>query len=405
MFRLAYFVTHPIQYQAPLLRHLASAGELDLRVFFYSDFSLREHHEPDFGTSFKYDTELVADYHHELLPRLFIGPSARLRSAWPANGLRQLLREGGFDAIWVHGWGHVCSWQAISAAGALGIPVFLRGETTPPAERKFRLKGLVRDFLLRWLFRRVAGFLCIGSLNRKFYQQYGVADSRLFHMPYAVDNAWFQERCRVAASQREALRQELGLESGRPVILFAAKFIPAKAPGDLLAAFQRLQRRCKGPKPYLLFVGDGPLRSQLETQAGACPDRDVRFLGFRNQTELPALYDLCDVFVAPSHFEPWGLVVNEVMNAGRAVIVSDRVGAAPDLVQSGINGWIYPHGDVPALASCLSVACDDADLPGMGQRSLERIDSWNFETDQNGLLAALESVCQRVRRVPDLARR
>ena len=65
---------------------------------------------------------------------------------------------------------------------------------------------------------------------------------------------------------------------------------------------------------------------------------DVRFLGFRNQSEMPAFYDLCDLFVLPSHFEPWGLVINEAMNAGKPVIVSDCVGAAPDLVQTGRNG-------------------------------------------------------------------
>ena len=76
---------------------------------------------------------------------------------------------------------------------------------------------------------------------------------------------------------------------------------------------------------------------------------DVRFLGFRNQTELPGLYDLADLFVLPSRFEPWGVVINEVMNAAKPVVVSACVGAAPDLVQPNLNGWIYPPGDVTAL--------------------------------------------------------
>ena len=85
---------------------------------------------------------------------------------------------------------------------------------------------------------------------------------------------------------------------------------------------------------------------------------DIRFLGFKNQSELPALYDLCDVFVLPSTFEPWGSVVNEVMNAAKPVIVSDRVGAAPDLVGEGVNGYIYPHGDVSSLASKLKTVLE-----------------------------------------------
>src|SRR2546422_11478662 len=100
---------------------------------------------------------------------------------------------------------------------------------------------------------------------------------------------------------------------------------------SLLDAFVQVQNRLSGhSEPYLLFVGDGPSRGEIEGRAGRLGSA-VRFLGFRNQSELPALYDLCDVFVLPSLFEPWGLVVNEVMNAARPVIVSDRVGAAPDL--------------------------------------------------------------------------
>ena len=216
-------------------------------------------------------------------------------------------------------------------------------------------------------------------------------------MPYAVDNSRFQSLCGEAALRRETFRHELGLEPGRPVILFAAKFIPVKAPGDLLAAYQRAWVQATnadgGKKPYLLFVGDGPLRGDLKSRAGTLKGTDVRFLGFRNQSEMPAFYDLCDVLVLPSHFEPWGLVINEVMNAGKPVIVSDCVGAAPDMVQPGVNGWIFEHGNVAALADCLSQASTGADLPSMGKRSLEIINRWDYHADLIGLRAALTAVC------------
>ncbi len=124
---------------------------------------------------------------------------------------------------------------------------------------------------------------------------------------------------------------------------------------------------------------------------------DIRFLGFKNQSELPALYDLCDVFVLPSTFEPWGLVVNEVMNAAKPVIVSDRVGAAPDLVGEGVNGYIYPHGDVSSLASKLKTVLElpQKERDCMGQKSLERIGNFSFEADHRALLEALSLVCKR----------
>jgi glycosyltransferase involved in cell wall biosynthesis len=99
--------------------------------------------------------------------------------------------------------------------------------------------------------------------------------------------------------------------------------------------------------------------------------------------------------VLPSHFEPWGLVINEAMNAGKPVIVSDFVGAAPDLVQTGRNGWIFEHGNVPALAHCLQQAITRPDLTAMGKRGLEIISRWDYNADLAGFQAALTAVCAR----------
>jgi len=395
MYRLAYIVTHPIQYQAPLLRYLSHSDEIDLEVLFLSDFSLHEHYEQAFNHTFKWDVELTDGYTWEVLPRLFLGPSKPLRPWWPVNGLRRRLREGRFDAVWVHGWGHIGLRQAVREAAALGLPVLLRGESRPDLQPRRTARRKLRDAFCRRLFQRIAGFLCIGTRNRDFYNQFGVDDDRLFSMPYAVDNALFQERCAEARPQREALRRSLGLVPGRPVILFAAKFTTVKAPEELLSAFAHIHNRFPDDSaPYLLFVGAGPLGKTLEERAqpfGAA----VRFLGFRNQSELPALYDLCDIFALPSRFEPWGLVVNEAMNAGRPVIVSDRVGAAPDLIVDGVNGFVYPSGDVNALASRLHQILESSALRAkMGAGSLERITSWNFEADRRGLMEALSAVCR-----------
>ena len=159
-------------------------------------------------------------------------------------------------------------------------------------------------------------------------------------MPYAVDNEFFRTAAERARPHRERLRAELGLQPGRAVILFASKMQPHKRAADLLEAYARLSPDTAAePAAYLVFAGDGEERARLERRARALKWDSIRFIGFRNQSELPALYDLCDVFVLPSEHEPWGLVVNEAMNAGKPVIVSDRVGAGPDLVEDGVN-WI-----------------------------------------------------------------
>jgi glycosyltransferase involved in cell wall biosynthesis len=207
-------------------------------------------------------------------------------------------------------------------------------------------------------------------------------------MPYAVDNNFFQRRAHEAAAGRDALRAELGLAPGQPVILFASKLQERKRCTDLVAAHRTLSQ----PRPYLVIVGDGEERHYLEQQANGDPDiRDsIRFAGFRNQTEMPRFFDLCDVFVLPSRYEPWGLVVNEAMNAGRAVVVSDDVGCQEDLVGEGETGATFPVGNVPALAEALRHVLG---IPGlaarMGVAARARIDQFSFEQDVAGLRRAL----------------
>src|ERR1019366_10173159 len=114
----------------------------------------------------------------------------------------------------------------------------------------------------------------------------------------------------------------------------------------LIEAYARLSHAPgTEPEPYLVIVGDGEERAALERQAAATGFSSIRFCGFRNQSELPRFFDLATVLVLPLRHEPWGLIVNEVMNAARPVIVSDDVGCAPDLIDDGRNGCIYRRGE------------------------------------------------------------
>jgi glycosyltransferase involved in cell wall biosynthesis len=250
------------------------------------------------------------------------------------------------------------------------------------------MRGLAKRAYLGWIFRRSAAYLCIGAANRAYYLAHGVAPDRLFAMPYAVDNEFFRDRAAAAAPSREALRAGLGLDPGRPVILFAGKLQRRKNPLALLDAF-RLLDRARLRQPYLVFVGDGEKRAEIERAAAA--DTDIRFLGFRDQTELPALYDLADVFVLASRGEPWGLAINEAMNAATAVIASDQCGAAADLIDE-TSGVVVAPGDAQMLAQALTGVLSDPDrCRAMGGAAARRIAEWNFDADLAGLRAALAS--------------
>jgi glycosyltransferase involved in cell wall biosynthesis len=391
MLRLAYFVSHPIQYQAPLLRLIAADPAIQLKVFFYSNFSLQSYQDPGFGQVIKWDVPLTEGYDYQFLDTWGSKQRKSFLQQPIARDIFEQLKQGHFDAVWVHGWSHICSLQAIVAAKRLGIPVLLRGEAHGLKEPRNPVKKWAKKAFLNRLFKTAAGCLYIGTLNRQFYQSYGVSEERLFPVPYAVDNDFFQKQVMLAGTGREALRKSLNLEPGRPIILYAAKLIEKKRPQDLLAAYRLLSSDgVQEPEPYLLFVGDGNLRSHLEAEAKATGWHSIRFLGFRNQSELPAIYDLSDVFVLPSNFEPWGLAVNEVMNAGKAVVVSNKVGSALDLVLEGQNGRTFPVGNSTALAEAIQWALTHA--KSAGDVSLTRIQDWGFQQDVAGLKLALREL-------------
>jgi glycosyltransferase involved in cell wall biosynthesis len=396
MLRVAYLLSHPIQYQSPLLRLLAQQPGLELTVLYTSDFSVRSYHDRGFGATVEWDVPLLGGYRHEFLPRLldshdvsFFRPLSR--------GIFRRLRQDRFDVLWIHGYATLNSWVAMAAAKILGIPVLLRTDSTLIDHPRGPLKLAVKSLFFRILRRFTYGVLSVGQRNTEYWRHHLGADIPVFSIPYAVDNAFFQERCNAASPMREQLRQQLGLEANRPVLLFASKLLARKCCIDLVDAYLALAKRSRlesasRPLPYLLIAGEGEQRSQIEARLQqASPDsrEGVHMLGFRNQSELPRFYDLCDAFVLPSIHEPWGLVVNEAMNAGKAIVVSDQVGCQPDLVEDGDNGLVFPARNVEALADALAnVLSDPAGCRKMGERSMERIQAFSFEADVQGLMQA-----------------
>ena len=392
-YRIAYLVSHPIPYQAALLRYLAALPDIDLTVFFLSDISVREYRDPGFRVHLEWDVGLLDGYSYVFLPAY--GGNGRLSFWRPfVHGLGRHLRQDRFDALWLHGWAHQANLRALCIAKRRGLKVLLRGESHLKDRPSRASKRWLKQRVLPRFLNSVDAFLAIGSWNREFYLHYGVPSERIFMMPYAVDNDFFQRKAAEAEGRRESLRAQLDLDPQRPLILYCSKFLRRKRAGDLLEAYIRLSPDGRRePDPYLLFIGDGEERPRLERRVEDLGWSSVRFLGFRNQTEMPGYYQLCDVFVLPSECEPWGLVVNEVMSVGKAVIVSDQVGAGADLVEDGRNGFVVPVGDVAALADRLGRLATNPGLAArMGEESRRRIAQWDFEADIQGIRQALVSI-------------
>lgn len=389
--RLAYFVSHPIQYQAPLLRRIAKEADIHLKVFYHSDISTGGYHDQGFGVEVKWDVPLLEGYDYEFLPVLMKGK--QLRPWMPLNyGIGRILRKQGFHAVWLHGYSRLTNLQAVRAAKYLRIPVLLRSDSHLGDRNRSRKTLLAKQIFFAWLRSRVSASLTVGEPNTEYWHHYFGEEFPVFPTYYSVDNDFFQRECARAAETREEFRRSLNLDSGRPVILYASKLQSRKRCIDLLNAYLQIEKSSPPERvPYLLIVGNGEERTALEQRAQEAQPGNIRFFGFRNQTEMPRFYDLCSVFVLVSVREPWGLVVNEVMNAARPVIVSDQVGCHRNLVQDGVNGYVVKAYNTAALADALRAVLSSEDArQTMGAKSLQMIRNFSFDENVKGLRQALQ---------------
>ena len=400
--RLAYLVSHPIQYQAPLLRRIALEPDLELTVLFGSDFSVRGYKDRGFGVEVAWDTPLLEGYRSEFLPSLRdtgeVSPTTPI-----SRGIYRRLRQSdgspAFDALWVHGYASVNSLQAILAANALGIPVLLRAESWLADRVRSPWTLAAKSAFFRMLGKGIAAVLPIGTVNAAYWTHYFGSSVPQFLMPYAVNNDYFASLAKSAESREQELRAELALSPHRPVILFASKLQERKHADHLVEAYSRfIADRAPQDRPYLVIVGDGEQRARLQAQVLDLGLEDVRFAGFRNQSELPRFFQLADVFVLPSRHEPWGLIVNEVMAAGCPAIVSTDVGCHADLITDGVEGCVFPVGNIAALADALHrVFATPGSATLMGERARRRISTWTYEEDVRGLRSALAAVTRVIK--------
>ncbi|MBI3590058.1 MAG: glycosyltransferase family 4 protein [Candidatus Melainabacteria bacterium] len=387
-FHLAVITSHPIQYQAPFFREIAKYPEIDLKVFFCSDWGLKLYKDSGFGQEIKWDILLLDGYNFEFLPNK--SPFPNVSRFWGLINpqIIRKIKEENFDAVWVHGWSSFTNLLTVLTAYAKGVPVLLRGESNLLHFTNSPVKNWLKEKILKMLFKKISAFLAIGKYNSEFYESYGVPKEKIYLVPYTVDNDFFFSKAQALLPKKNELKKKFNIPVDLPVILFSGKFISKKNPMDLLSAYVEVEKKTKAA---LVFVGDGVLRNEMEAFARENQLQYVYFMGFRNQSELPEFYAMSDVFVLPSEFEPWGLVVNEAMCFNLPIIVSDKVGAGGDLLRDGENGFVYPSGNVRELVVILSKLLSNPELiKKMGRCSADIIKYWSYNEGVKGILKYYE---------------
>jgi len=388
MHRLAIVLSHPVQYYSPWFRWLRAHTPLEFRVFYLWEFGSTAQRDPQFGTIFQWDVDLLTGYDSEFVPNAARDPGTHHFGGLDNPALTARLAVWQPGAVLLFGYNWRSHLRVLWWARRQGVPLLFRGDSHLLGRKQL---PLWRRWLLRFVYHQFAAFTYVGAANRDYFRALGVRADRLFFAPHSVNAVHFDPADPATRAAADRLRAELGL-TGKRVVLFAGKFSPAKQPVALLQAFLEVAT----PDDALLFVGDGAEKKRLTDLVAAHPAACVRFLPFANQSEMPARYLLADIFALPSHghYETWGLAVNEAMHLGVPCLVSDLVGCQRDLVQAGETGWVFPADEAGALARTLREALRTpaTDLPRLSRNARATIAGYSYRQTSDGLLAALASL-------------
>jgi glycosyltransferase involved in cell wall biosynthesis len=301
------------------------------------------------------------------------------------QAIARQLDEIAPDAVAAPGWSYPGALGALQWCIHTGVPAVVMSETT------------ASDFPRRWwtetIKRRIvsqfgAG-LVGGTPHRAYLHELGVPEERIFLGYDVVENEYFTEGAQNGDREEKTLRSEYALPDH--YFLASCRFVPKKNLSRLINAFGQYRDRAADEAWDLVLLGDGPERDSVEQAitTGGLSDA-VQLPGFKQYNELPTYYGLAGAFVHASTREQWGLVVNEAMAAGLPVLVSDRCGCAPDLVEEGRNGYTFDPYEPSSLADRMyQVAHGSVDLQAMGTASRSIISQWGPDRFAQGLRRAV----------------
>ncbi len=367
MKKLAIIITHPIQYYSPLFKLLAERNKIRIKVFYTWEQSQEKVYDKKFGKEIKWDIPLLEGYDYTFVKNVSKNPGSGTFKGVINPTLNKEIENWNADAILVFGWNHHSHFKAMRYFKGK-IPVYFRGDSTLIDEAA-GIRTILRRIWLKFIYRYIDFAFYVGTNNKDYFLKHGLKKNQLIFAPHAIDNDRFEDNNKAYQKQAAILRKKLKISEKDIVFLFAGKFEPKKNPLLLIEAAKLF------PQYKFLFIGNGILEQEMKQNAG----KNVAFLPFQNQSQMPAVYRVGDIFVLPSKGpgETWGLVVNEAMACGKAILVSDRVGCAVDLVENNKNGLVFKSNNINDLKEKINQIAEEYEKSG--KISAQIIKNWSFE--------------------------
>lgn len=269
------------------------------------------------------------------------------RSAYNKKGLEDLVKEIQPDSIFCSGWIDP-GYLAIAKAWSGKVPTILILDNQWVGGFRQRLGRLWAS----WKIRRIFSHVWVpGSPQKKYASRIGYPDEKIMQGFYTADLERFS-----GLNPRSSFPKRF---------IYLGRYVEHKGLKDLWQAFQELAEDGAAGDWELWCCGTGALYSERPEHPR------ISHLGFLQPDELPEIMQQCSVFILPSHFEPWGVVVQEFGISGVPLLLSDAVGAGSAFLEDGTNGFSFPSGNARLLKERMSwfAQMQDEELKSMGDRS------------------------------------
>jgi glycosyltransferase involved in cell wall biosynthesis len=384
MKKLAVVTTHPIQYTVPWLIRLAELN-IKIKVFYtWEQSEMGNIYDPGFGQHIRWDIPLLEGYEYEFVKNTARRPGDHHFQGIVNPELIGKIEAWAPDGLLVIGWNYHSHLKCLRHFHHK-LPIYFRGDSVLLHET-IGWRKLFRRLFLTWVYKHVDYALYVGSNNKSYYLRHGLKPGQLVFSPQAIDIGRFAEPDSVYARQAIERKQELGIPADHLTVLYAGKMTTVKNPFFILD----LADACRELPVTFVLVGDGHLKEGLLARAAGNPN--VHFMNFQNQTIMPAIYRMGDVFIMPSISETWGMAINEAMASGKPAIASEMVGCAADLVLEGKTGIVFRLGDLDKCVRFIREVSANRDLllaMGANARALVQFFSFSHIVDSVGRVMGL----------------
>jgi len=296
------------------------------------------------------------------------------------------LKEIDPDLLLVCDYSNIYGWASMIWGKIHGKQMaFWFDSTWEDKKRTFLLEKIKKYFLKQFKIG-----IAPGIRTKKYFIRLGMDASKIVTTGYAVDNLFFQSEYKRHKRKRQKLIESIGAKKNS--ILYVGRFAPEKNLLQLLKAFK--DACAINPNWGLILVGDGPTKPEIIKFIKENDIEEFVLLpGFIDHNEIVKFYAISNIFILPSTSEPWGLVVNEAMNCELPIIVSEKCGCQPDLVESGVNGYVIDPNDLIGITDILQQLMIKANsLEKLGKQSAIKIQDHSPEIVSDKIFHFLSTI-------------